>query len=150
MRFMTKMQSMSTNKTQIEPISADDFLAEIAEPGRREEAETLAKLFREEAGELNVWTGGMVGAGIYTYAYPGGRTNQWFPTGFAIRKAKITLYFLAGFDVQEDLLKQVGKHKVGKSCFYVNKLADIDLEVVRKMIHRNQENMGRVSKNSPV
>ncbi len=136
---------MASNKTAIEPVSAQDFIANSVEPSRRAEAEVLAAMFQEEAGDLQVWTGGMLGAGTYTYAYPSGRKGEWFPTGFAMRKAQITLYFLAGFDHQSDLLEKVGKYKLGQSCFYVKKLTDIDLDVVRQMIRRNQENMGKVS-----
>lgn len=135
---------MADNKTKIEPISAADFVAAMADDKRRAEAEALLRLFGE-AGPLQVWTGGMVGAGVYTYAYPSGRTAEWFPTGFAIRKSSITLYFMAGFDHQADLLARVGKHKLGQSCLYVNKLADIDLDVVREMIQRNREHMVHVS-----
>lgn len=35
----------------------------------------------------------------------------------------------------------VGKHKISKGCLYINKLEDIDLEVLKELISKNIDKM---------
>ena len=46
----------------------------------------------------------------------------------------LTLYIMAGFSQYDDLMAQLGKFKIGKSCLYIKKLEDIDLDVLRRLI----------------
>ena len=80
----------------------------------------------------------MIGFGKFTYKRKNGKEEfEWFNTGFAARKAKITLYLTMDITQEQELLDQLGKCKWGKGCLYVNKLADINLEVLRKLIKKS-------------
>ena len=93
---------------------------------------------REEKGEEPaMWGDSMVGFGRYHYVYETGNEGDWFLAGFAPRSRSLTLYLMAGFDEFDELLDRLGKHKTGKSCLYINTLADIDEAVLREMIRRS-------------
>ena len=104
--------------------------------GRRaEEAPRLDALFREATGfEPRVWTGGIIGYGRFDYAYKSGRTGTCYASGFAARKAKLTIYIMPGYTDFSDILGRLGKHKMGKACLYLNKLADADPDVLAELI----------------
>ena len=76
----------------------------------------------------------MVGFGSYQYAYASGRTGEWFVTGFAPRKDKLSVYIMPGFTDFADLMKLLGKFKTGKSCLYINNLKDVDLDVLEQLV----------------
>ena len=76
----------------------------------------------------------MIGFGRYHYRYDSGREGDFMLTGFSPRKANLVVYVLPGYDDIGDLLAQLGKHKIGKSCLYINKLADVDLGVLERII----------------
>ena len=84
-----------------------------------------------------MWGTSIVGFGSYTTKYASGRTGEWPLTGFAPRKQNLTLYIMTGFDQYEALLEKLGKHKTGKSCLYVNKLADVDLDTLRELVRQS-------------
>jgi hypothetical protein len=81
-----------------------------------------------------LWGSSIVGFGSHHYVYDSGREGDWFLTGFAPRKANITLYVLNGFPGQDELLEKLGKHKVGKGCLYINKLEDVHLPTLKRLI----------------
>ena len=81
-----------------------------------------------------MWGPAIIGFGKHHYKYESGHEMDICLTGFSPRKGKLSLYVLAGFDGQEKLLSKLGKHKAGKGCLYVKKLADIDLDVLREII----------------
>lgn len=81
-----------------------------------------------------LWNGGMLGYGRYDYTYETGRTGTWFATGFAPRKAKLSIYIMPGYTDFGPILDRLGKHKKGKSCLYLNKLEDADLDVLAELI----------------
>jgi hypothetical protein len=91
--------------------------------------------------EPKMWGASIVGFGHYHYKYASGRENDWFQVGFSPRKQDLTLYFMDGVEGQSDLLAQLGKHKLGKSCLYVKRLADLDLKVLKKMIQQSIANV---------
>ena len=76
----------------------------------------------------------IVGFGDYHYKYASGREGDWFPVGFSPRKQALTLYLMGGFGQSPDLMKKLGKYKMGKGCLYVKRLADIDQEVLAKLL----------------
>ena len=83
-----------------------------------------------------VWSGSMIGFGTYHYTYESGHEGDWFITGFAPRSKNLSIYLLAGLQ-GEPLLEELGKHKTGKSCLYVNRLDDIDLEILKQLIRKS-------------
>lgn len=81
-----------------------------------------------------MWGNSIVGFGNYTYRCASGRSGDWFITGFSPRKQSLSLYLMCGFDEVQHLLNNLGKHKVGKGCLYINKLSDINIEVLKNLI----------------
>jgi len=81
-----------------------------------------------------VMWGNMIGFGSYHYKYDSGREGDMFATGFAIRKSGPTIYIMPGYEDYADMLKNIGPHKLGKSCLYVKNLEKIDLKVLQKLI----------------
>ena len=81
-----------------------------------------------------MWGASIVGFGTYHYKYASGREGGFMRVGFAPRAQNIVLYIIGGFSKFDDLLARLGKHKHGKSCLYINKLADMDQSVLRELI----------------
>lgn len=81
-----------------------------------------------------MWGADIVGFGSYHYKYASGTEGDWFLTGFSSRKQAISIYMLAEFDTRQELLAKLGKHKVGKSCLYINSLDDIHIPTLKKLI----------------
>ena len=88
-----------------------------------------------------MWGPSIVGFGSYHYKYESGREGDMPLTGFSPRKQSLTVYIMPGFDEYEDMLGRLGKHKVGKSCLYINKLADVDKSVLRELIEKSVEKL---------
>jgi hypothetical protein len=130
---------MAENKTQRTETPVAEFIAGVEPEGRRKECEILFEMLSEELGDVAIWGTSMVGASEYIYKYPTGREGRWFCAGFAPRKSNLTIYLMGGYDKQQERLAKLGKHKLGQSCLYVNKLSDIDLDVLREMIRANSE-----------
>jgi hypothetical protein len=98
--------------------------------------------------EPKMWGQGIVGFGTYHYVYASGREGDWPLAGFSPRKRNLTLYIMAGFKRYDDLMSKLGKYKTGKSCLYINKLDDIDLDVLRELVHHSIEYMKQKYPNS--
>ncbi|MEJ2757339.1 MAG: DUF1801 domain-containing protein [Anaerolineales bacterium] len=88
-----------------------------------------------------MWGDSIIGFGSYHYTYASGREGDWMLTGFSPRKQNLTLYIMDGFEEYEDLLKDLGKFKTGKSCLYINKLADVDTNVLKKLVKASVTHM---------
>ena len=126
---------MADNKTQKTGASVDGFLAAVEHPRRREDGRVLLRMMREVTGlEPEMWGPSIVGFGDYHYRYESGREGDFFLVGFSPRKQSLSLYLPAGFPEYDALLAALGKHRKAASCLYVNKLADVDLAVLRRLI----------------
>ena len=88
-----------------------------------------------------MWGDSIVGFGSYHYKYKSGREGDWPMTGFSPRKRNLTLYIMPGFSEYDDLLTNLGKYKTGKSCLYINKIEDVDLDVLRELVQQSVEHM---------
>ena len=132
---------MAELKTQPTQSSVDDFLAGVDEE-RRDDCQTLVDLMSQATGESpKMWGPSIVGFGSYRYEYESGRSGDWFLTGFSPRKRNLTLYIMAGFDRYDDLMERLGKHSTGKSCLYVKRLADVDMDVLSELVHASVDHM---------
>ncbi|KQY75259.1 DUF1801 domain-containing protein [Brevundimonas sp. Root1423] len=121
-------------KTRVTDVSVADFIAAVENPTRRADAETLCALFGEISGEpATMWGPSIIGFGKYHYRYASGHEGDAPRLGFSPRKAQTVLYILGGFDGQDELLARLGKAKTSVACLYVNKLADVDMDIVREM-----------------
>ena len=126
---------MADNKTQKTGASVDGFLAAIEHPRRREDGRALLRMMRQITGlEPEMWGPSIIGFGDYHYRYESGREGDFFLVGFSPRKQSLSLYLPAGFPEYDALLAALGKHRKGASCLYVNKLADVDPSVLRRLI----------------
>jgi hypothetical protein len=133
---------MSENKTRPTDQDVLDFLKSVDHKTRREDAFTLLEMMENVTGEEPVmWGDSIVGFGSYHYKYQSGREGDWLMVGFSPRKQSMSVYIMPGFDEYQDLLTALGKHRTGKSCLYVNKLADVDQDVLRQLIRRSYEHM---------
>jgi len=133
---------MAELKTQPNDQSVEDFLNGVADQTKRQDSFTILELMKQETGsEPIMWGDSIIGFGIYRYKYASGRQGEWFLTGFSPRVQNLTLYIMSGFDEYDDLLNKLGKHSTGKSCLYVKKLQDIDLEVLKELIGKSVEHM---------
>ena len=126
---------MTGNKTAPTDVSIASYLDAIPDADRRRDCEILVDMMSRATGAPPVmWGQGIVGFGSYHYRYDSGREGDFCLTGFASRKGDISLYLMAGFEDQEALLGRLGRHKLGKACLYLRKLADIDLAVLDELI----------------
>ena len=134
---------MAENKTQATPVSVDDFIAGVMPDKRREDALILNKLFQDVTGwKPRMWGPSIIGFGEYHYTYESGRQGDSLATGFSPRKANMVMYIMPGYLEMGEMLGRLGKHKIGKSCLYLNKLADVDLDVVAEIIRAGLDDLG--------
>ena len=127
-------------KTQPTDADTSAFLATVADPRRRGDAEEVVALMREVTGhEPRMWGGSIIGFGRQPYTTADGKQHEWFAVGLSPRKASLTLYGLTFYGSNEDLLARLGKHTTGKGCVYVKRLEDVDREVLREAITRAWE-----------
>lgn len=133
---------MAELKTQKNDASVVDFLNSVENDRRREDSFRVLELMGDITGdEPAMWGTSIVGFGSYRYRYASGREAEWFVTGFSPRKQSLTLYIMSGFESYDQLLENLGKHKTGKSCLYINKLDDVDLDVLRDLIQESVDHM---------
>lgn len=126
---------MAELKTRLNDASVDAFLRSIpVEERRRDCRQVAAMMKRITRAKPKMWGTSIVGFGSYHYRYETGREGDWFLTGFSPRKQDLTLYVMAGFARYDSLLKQLGKHKTGKSCMYIKRLADVDTGVLEALV----------------
>lgn len=133
--------AQAKNKTQPTKASVEDHINAIDNPIRQQDCRTVVQLMREASGCEPVMWGNIVGFGNYHYKYESGREGDFMRTGFANRANALTLYIMAGFDTYPDLMAKLGKYKTGKSCLYIKKLADIDIDILRQLITESLEYM---------
>jgi hypothetical protein len=109
---------------------------------RREDGLAVLAMMNEVTGEEpTLWGNSIVGYGSYHYKYDSGREGDMPLVGFSPRKQSMTLYIMPGFEHYESLLSRLGKHKLGKSCLYINKLADVDQAVLRELVAESYRHM---------
>jgi hypothetical protein len=135
---------MTQNKTQPTPADVDAFLGAVEPERRREDGRALNALFQRVTGWSPVmWGPSMIGYGSYHYRYDSGREGDFLATGFSPRKANLSIYIMPGYADYASLLDRLGKHKMGKSCLYVSKLGDVDLDVLSELIQAGLDDLGR-------
>lgn len=126
---------MANPKTTKNDKSVDAFVDTIDDEQKRRESRVLLELMHEVTGEPPVmWGDSIIGFGSYHYTYASGREGDWMLTGFSPRKRAFSIYIMSGFDPHDDLMADLGTFKTGKSCLYVKRLEDIDLDVLRALI----------------
>lgn len=128
---------MAENKTKPTPASVDEFIAAIENPRRRTDALTALKIYKEVTGLSPVmWGPSIIGFGSLHYVYETGREGDMPAAAFSPRKANMTFYVGDQFEGAEELYAKLGKHKKSVACLYINKLEDVDLDVLHEIIVR--------------
>lgn len=133
---------MSVNKTQATEASVVSFITAVKPDQKRQDAFELLKIMEDLSGyKAKMWGESIVGLGQYHYKYGSGREGDHMRLGFSPRKTKFSLYIMSGFEEYKDLLSELGKHKLGKSCLYINKLSDVKTDVLKKIIQASLDYM---------
>ena len=108
---------------------------EVSFPQQRTDSEALLTLMAPITGKpARMWGDAMVGFGSYHYTYASGREGDWFVLGFSPRKGSLSLYVMSGFEPLQAELARLGKHKLGKACLYIKRLADVDRDVLETLL----------------
>ena len=132
----------SQNKTVETKHSVDEFLNTITDEQRKKDSFEILELMKSVTSENpKMWGTSIVGFGKYHYKYESGREGDFVKVGFSPRKTSLTPYIIPGFDRYEELMTKLGKYKTGKSCLYVQRLADVDLSILKQLILESYEYM---------
>ena len=127
-----KQKTLKTNQDVAEFIEGVDSFK------KREDAYKLLEIFEESTGyQAKMWGPSIIGFGTYHYKYASGHEGDAPLVGFSPRKAKISLYFATGDSDRAELLSRLGKHTSGKACVYINKVEDINIEVLKEIISQS-------------
>lgn len=126
---------MPENKTQPTDASVSDYIASRASDEQRADCAVLMAMFQRLTGEPpTMWGPSIVGHGRYRYTYDSGRSGEACLAAFAIRGRELVVYLSCDGQDQQALLARVGKHRMGKSCFYFKRLADLDTAVLEQLV----------------
>ena len=129
---------MPEPKTKPTEVSAQSHIAAITNEEQRNDAQTLVALMRRVTRQKPVmWGPSIVGFGSYHYKYASGHEGDSALTGFAVRGRELVFYLAEEFEGRDVLLAKLGKHRTGKVCVYIRRLADIDLKVMETLIARS-------------
>ena len=129
---------MSKLKTKPTEVSADSHIAVIANEEQRNDARTLVALMRRVTRqEPRMWGPSIVGFGSYHYKYASGHEGDSALAAFAVRGRELVVYIAEDFEGRDVLLAKLGKHKIGKVCVYIRRLADVDLRVLETLVARS-------------
>ena len=137
---------MAELKTKLNEGDVYTFLNSITDDKKREDAFTILNLMQEATdAKPNMWGDSIVGFGSYHYKYASGREGDWFLTGFSPRKQNLTLYIMPGFEKYKTILNRLGKYSTGKSCLYIKKIEDVDLDVLKELIEQSVNYMAKAN-----
>lgn len=133
---------MAELKTKPSKNSITQFINQIENKTRKADSKVILKMMQDiTKTKATLWGPAIVGFGSYHYKYASGCEGDWMKTGFSPRKSYISVYLLDGFDKYQGLLEKLGKHKRGKSCLNINKLADVDIDILEKLIRKSYQHM---------
>lgn len=134
---------MSKIKTTVTDASVEDFINSVDDEAKRADSLVLLKMFSDITNEKpKMWGTSIIGFGQYHYkSERSSQEGDWMLTGFSPRKQSLSLYLMMGFEAHGDLLNKLGKHKTGMGCLYINKLSDIDQDILKQLIKRSFDDM---------
>lgn len=118
--------------------SVDDFLNGVENEKRQADAKQVLEMMKKITGEApKMWGKSIVGFGKYSYKRKNGQEFEWFNVGLSPTKAHLSVYVMYDINTVPELLEKLGKHKTGKGCLNIKSLADIDLDVLAKIIEKS-------------
>ena len=122
-------------KTTENSSSVAAFIKKLGDPERQKDANAIIAIMQDQSGfEAKMWGPAIIGFGSYHYVYESGREGDAPLVAFSPRKTEFSLYLCSQFEKREELLKKLGKHKSAKGCVYIKKMADVDADILKKMI----------------
>lgn len=129
---------MAENKTQPTDQSVESFINALEDQQKIADSYSLIELMKDVTGcEPKMWGPSIIGFDQYHYKYESGREGNFLKVGFSPRKRELSIYLMCSFDKNEELMKKLGKHRTGKSCLYVKKLEDIDMDVLKELVEES-------------
>lgn len=135
---------MAEAKTKPTSASIDEYLESRASPEQLADCKSLMAMFKRVTKEQpRMWGPSIVGYGSYSYRYESGRTGESCLTGFAVRGRELVVYLVAESPEQRELLARLGKHKIGKSCLYLKRLAEVDTKVLEALVAKSVSEVRR-------
>lgn len=136
---------MSTIKTFVNDASVEGFINSVDGDVKKDDAFTILEMYKEATNEKpKMWGSSMIGFGQYHYKSERSKQEgDWPLAAFSPRKQSLTLYIMPGFNDYSDLLGKLGKHKTSKACLYINKLADVNLDILQQLIQRSYDDAKR-------
>lgn len=142
-RYRASLEYMAELKTKKTTANVSAFIESIENDTQRKDAKTLLKLMKAATGMRPVmWGESIVGFGLYHYKSERSRQEgEWPLTGFSPRKSSLTVYIMPGFKKYETLLKKLGKYKKSVGCLYINKLADVETDVLTQIVKESVAEM---------
>lgn len=136
---------MADNKTQITAVDPLEFLEAVGHETRRADGLKLHHMFTDITGWApKMWGPTIIGYGEYHYKYDSGREGDFLATGFSPRKTNLSIYVMPGYQDLDEELSRLGKHKMGASCLYINKLADVNMDVLREIIRKGLDRLTEI------
>lgn len=131
---MSSKYILKTQPTNKDPLQV---IEEIPNEKKQQDAHILLDIFAKATGTLPVvWGEKFIGYGTFKYQCKSGYSAEIYSTGFSVTKSRITLHLYLDEPILQDYLKRLGKVTFGKSCVYINKLADVDIDILTKMISK--------------
>jgi hypothetical protein len=135
---------MAEIKTKPTNASVKDFLEKVSDERRRKDCDTIVQLMSEATkAPPQMWGSSIVGFGRYHYKYASGHEGEFTLLGFSPRKTELTLYITPGLHLFPELLSKLGKFKTGRSCLYIKKLDDVNIKVLRRILHQAVKAMAK-------
>ena len=132
---------MRTEQAKIADPEVEAILAKLP-AAQRADAETLIEIMGEATGEpAYAWRNKIIGFGNVQYRYPSGREGDAGRVAFAATPRGFTLYLMSGMAGYDDILAGLGRHTTGKSCLYLRRLSEVDVAVLRRLIHRSARHL---------
>lgn len=138
-----KKSKVAEIKTKPTAASVEEFINSLSEEQKLKDSFIILEMMKKATGEEpKMWGSSIIGFGNLRYKSPAsGREVDWFKIGFSPRKANLSVYLTMNIKDHEEALKKLGKHKTGVGCLYINKLADIDLKVLKQMLEHSLKQM---------
>lgn len=137
---------MAELKTKITTAKVSDFINAVPDEKKKADGFTLLKIFQDSTGhDAKMWGASIIG--FDQYHYKSERSSQegdWPMVGFSPRKANLSLYILTDFPGMNEMLEKLGKYKRGSGCLYLNKLADVDMDILKDMIKKSYQHMKKL------
>lgn len=133
---------MSELKTKPTNQEVEEFIQSISDEKKAKDCFVILEMMKEITQNVpKMWGSSIIGFGEYNYKHANGKGATWFITGFSPRKQNLTFYIMPGFSEHGELLGKLGKFKTGKSCLYVKKLEDIDMDALRELVQKSVDYM---------